>query len=275
MRVSLQMILEEANRGDYAVPAFNVYNLETLIGVKEAVQETKSPVIFQVFCRLFNSEYARLLAPCIMEVIDKLDTPAVFHMDHGPDITHVQRALRFGVTGVMFDGSKLPYEENVKATKTAVELCSACDIPVEGELGYVGSAKDSVMSEYTKVDEAAYFVQETGVCALAVMVGTAHGRYLQAPKLDNGRISEIKAATGIPLVLHGGSGVPDDQIRSSIKAGIRKVNFATDLCYSFLDSMRTVSSDIYPIDLFMQEPIAAVKKFAMDKIRLLGAAENG
>jgi fructose-bisphosphate aldolase class II len=127
------------------------------------------------------------------------------------------------------------------------------------------------MDEFTDVAEAADFVEKTGVAALAVLVGTAHGRYKKPPKLDIQRIADIKNAAKIPLVLHGGSGIPDDQIIASIKAGIRKINFGTDICYSFLDGVFAVDRSTVAIDLFMKEPINCVKQFALSKIKLLGA----
>ena len=143
---------------------------------------------------------------------------------------------------------------------------------VEGELGHVGSVNDDSMDEFTSVEEAKDFVEKTGVAALAVLVGTAHGRYKKPPKLDIERIAAIKAATKTPLVLHGGSGIPDDQIVASIQAGIRKINFGTDICYSFLDAVFAVSREKIAIDQFMKEPIVSVKKFALEKIALLGAS---
>lgn len=131
---------------------------------------------------------------------------------------------------------------------------------------------ENVIAEYTRPDEAEKYVNETGVCALAVMVGTAHGRYKKAPVLDIARIREIKKATNIALVLHGGSGVPDDQIKAAIGAGVRKMNFSTDLCYTFLDACRERDKSVVGIDLFMTEPIARVQGFAGSKIKVLGAA---
>ncbi len=275
MKVTLQAILAQADQQGYAVPAFNAYNTETVMGVMQAAQEAKAPVIFQMYSRLFDGPLASLVAPAILEAMQQLDTPAAFHLDHGAGIPAVLRALRYGATGVMIDASALPLEENIAATAQAVELCSACGVPVEGELGHVGTTKDNVMGEYTKADEAARFVKETGVSALAVLVGTAHGHYQQAPVLDIDRIAAIKAATGIPLVLHGGSGVPDEQLQASVGAGIRKVNFGTDVCCSFLDSVFGVSREIIALDLFMREPVQAVKEFALEKIRLLGAENRG
>ena len=153
-------------------------------------------------------------------------------------------------------------------------MCAAVDVSVEGELGHIGSVNDSEMSEFTDVSEAVEYVERTGVAALAILVGTAHGRYKKAPKLDIERIANIKKATGIPLVLHGGSGIPDDQIIAAVKAGIRKVNFGTDVCYSFLDKVFETSRDLVAIDLFMKDAIENVKKFALGKINLLGASNR-
>ena len=171
----------------------------------------------------------------------------------------------------MIDASSFALEKNIAVTKQVCEICAPMGIPVEGELGHIGSVNDASMAEYTKVDEAVQFVKETQVAALAVMVGTAHGRYKKAPKLDIERIRDIKNAVGIPLVLHGGSGVPDEEIRAAIAAGIRKVNFGTDLCYAFLDKVFETSRDIYAIDLFMKDAVANVSAFAQSKIKLLGA----
>ena len=149
-------------------------------------------------------------------------------------------------------------------------------IDVEGELGHIGSAAEGVSQEYTDVKEAVRFVEETNVDALAVMVGTAHGHYRQAPVIATDRIREIAQATATPLVLHGGSGVPDDQMIQAVKAGIRKGNFGTDVCCALLDSIRQVDSKIIAVDIFMKEPVQAVKRFALEKIRLLGAeGSNG
>ena len=163
-------------------------------------------------------------------------------------------------------------EENIATTKFAAELCSYAGVPVEGELGHVGATKDEVLGNYTDVAEAERFVKETGVSALAVMVGTAHGRYKKAPVLDIQRIRDIREATGkLPLVLHGGSGVPDEQIRMAVEAGIRKVNFATDLCYAFLDQVMVTERTTVALDVFMREPIHAVRDYCIGKIKLLGA----
>lgn len=275
MKATLQQVLAIAQERGCAIPAFNVYNLETLMGVMDAARETGAPVIFQMYSRLFNGQDASLMAPAILEAIQQLETPAVFHLDHGATLDELQRAMRSGATGIMLDGSAHSFAENVAVTRHAVELCAACGVGVEGELGHVGTTKDAQMADYTSPDEAKAFAEQTGVAALAILVGTAHGHYKQAPVLDIPRIRDIKAATGLPLVLHGGSGVPDDQIRMAVEAGIRKVNFGTDVCCSFLDGVFAADRGVLAVDLFMREPVKAVKAFAIEKIKLLGADRHG
>ena len=274
MLMTIQEILAIAEKRNCAIPAFNVYNLETAMGIANAARETKAPVIFQVYSRLFDSPNARYLAPSLLQMAKDLPGPAVFHMDHGTGPEQMMRALSYGTTGIMIDASTLPLEKNISKTKTIVDLCQAVGVGVEGELGHIGSTAEE-MAEYTSADEAQRYAKETGISALAIMVGTAHGRYKQAPQIDINRINEIREAVRIPLVLHGGSGIPNDQIRSSIQAGIRKINFGTDVCYSFLDAVFKVNRSIVGIDLFMKEPVEMVKRFAIEKIKLLGADANG
>ena len=175
----------------------------------------------------------------------------------------------------MYDGSVHPYEENVANTKHIVDICNAIDVGVEGELGHVGSVNDDSMEEYTDPAEAADFVKKTGVCCLAVLIGNAHGHYKKTPKLDIERVKAIREATGgTPLVLHGGSGIPDDQVKAAIKAGIRKMNIGTDVCCAFAEGTLETLNDpnrSLAIDLFMKKPIDTVKKLALEKIRLVGA----
>ena len=271
MIYELKEILDLGEQGGFAVPAFNVYNLETVLGIMNAAEQTGAPVIFQMYSRLFDSQNARYVAPIILEAMKDMKTPAAFHLDHGAGIAEVLRALRYGATGVMIDASKYPFEENVSVTRSVVEMAAEMGVTVEGELGEVGAAKDGVSTEYTKVDDAVTFVKETGVTALAIAVGTAHGHYKQAPVLAIDRIAELHAAQPAHLVLHGGSGIPDAQIRAAVKAGIRKVNFGTDVCCSMLDGIRAVDPGIVALDIFMREPTNRVKEFAISKIKLLGA----
>ena len=271
MRMDLQTILSIGRERKCAIPAFNVYNFETVIGILQAAEETGAPVIFQVYSRLFDSNNAKYIAPVILEAIDTLKTPAAFHLDHGAGEKEVLRALRYGATGVMIDASTQPIDVNIKLTKEVVDLASAVEVGVEGELGHIGRTTDQVWSGFTETSDAVRFVEETGVSALAVMVGTAHGHYKKSPVLAIDRLREINEAVTINLVLHGGSGVPDNQVRAAVKAGIRKVNFGTDVCCSFLNSCSKQDTGIVAIDLFMKKPIEAVKNYAISKIKLLGA----
>lgn len=271
MLVTLKEILDIAEKKEFAIPAFNVYNMETVMGIIAAAEEAKAPVILQAYSRLFHNEEGYFLAPIVLAAAKQARVPVCFHIDHGAGEYEVTRAMRYGVSGVMIDGSAEPYEKNVAITRRVVETAAAIGLQVEGELGHVGSANDDAMDEFTNVAEAADFVKKTGVCCLAVLVGTAHGHYKKPPKLDIERIRDIKAAAGIPLVLHGGSGVPDEEIVAAVKAGIRKVNFGTDVCFSFLDQVFATSREVYALDLFMKDAVQNVKKFALSKIKLLGA----
>ena len=271
MLIDLKQILDLAERKKAAIPAFNMYNMESVIGVMRAARETGAPVIFQMFNRLASTEYGTFVANSIKEAIRQLPTPAVFHLDHGAGIPEVMRALRLGVSSAMIDASTLPLEENIAKTRMAVDLCRECGVSVEGELGHVGGTSDEKLSDFTDVTEAKRFAEETGVSALAVMVGTAHGVYKKAPVLDIQRISDIRDATGLPLVLHGGSGVPVEQLKMAVDAGIRKVNFATDLCYAFWETVYASNGTIKAMDVLMEEPVKAIQQYAESRIRELGA----
>lgn len=272
MRCNLDEILELAERGNFAVPAFNIYNFESMLGVMHAAQETGAPVIFQVYNRLFDTGIAKYLIPAIQEAVNSLKTPAAIHLDHGAGISEVVKAIQYGATGVMIDASTLAYDENIAATKKIVSIASKAGVGVEGELGHVGSAANGDENgAYTEVSAAAEFVEKTGVTALAVMVGTAHGKYKKAPVLAIERVAEIHKATGAHLVLHGGSGVPDEQIKAAVKAGIRKINYATDVCCAFIEGCKRLDPYSEPLDKYLMHPTEDVKNFAIDRIRVLGA----
>ena len=275
MLVSLQTVIGMAEEGNYCIPAFNVYNIETVMGVIAAAEEAKAPVIIQVYPRLLNEEVGYYLCPTVIAAAHKASVPVCFHLDHGPSEWEVTRALRWGCTGIMLDGSAHDFETNVQMTKHIVETCKSLDIGVEGEIGHVGSVNDDAMSEFTDPAEAAEFVKLTGVTCLAVLIGNAHGHYKKPPKLDIERVKAIREATGgIPLVLHGGSGIPDDQVKAAIAAGIRKMNIGTDVCCAFADGTLESLNDPSrspAVDLFMKKPIETVKKMALEKIELVGA----
>ena len=275
MLINLKEIIALAEKGNFAIPAFNVYNTESIMGVIKAAEEAKAPVIIQVYPRLLNEEVGFYLCPAIVAAARRASVPICFHLDHGPSEMEVQKALRWGATGIMYDGSVHSFEDNIANTKHIVDICSAVDVPVEGELGHIGSVNDDSMEEFTDPEEAAEFVKRTGVTCLAVLIGNAHGHYKKTPNLDIERVKAIREATGgIPLVLHGGSGIPDDQVKAAIKAGIRKMNIGTDVCCAFADGTKEILDDpsrSLAIDLFMKHPIESVKKLALEKIKLVGA----
>ena len=275
MLISLKEIINLAEKGEFAIPAFNVYNTETVIGVVKAAEEERAPIIMQVYPRLLNQEVGYYLCPAIVAAARKASVPVCFHLDHGSDEFEVQKALRWGATGIMYDGSLHSFEKNVEMTKHFIDICDAVNVSVEGELGHIGSVNDDVMEDFTDPQDAAEFVKNTNVCCLAVLIGNAHGHYKKTPKLDIERIKAIREATGkIPLVLHGGSGIPDDQVKAAIKAGVRKMNIGTDVCCAFAEGTKEILNDpgrSLAIDIFMKHPIETVKKLATEKIRLVGA----
>ena len=271
MLVNMKELLAVAERRGCAIPAFNVYNGETALAIFKAAEEADACIIVQMYSRLFMSEEAEFIAPSIVDAANRSKAKICFHLDHGSCDEAVARAIRWGCTSVMRDASALPFEENAAVLARVVRFAHDLDISVEGELGHIGFAKDGVPTDYTQVDEALRYCELTGVDALAVAVGTAHGHYKQAPVLAIDRIRELHEAIPAALVLHGGSGVPDDQIRAAVAAGIRKVNFGTDVCVSFLDAVRKVDPSIIGVDTYMKEPVQAVKRFALEKIALLGA----
>lgn len=265
-------ILDLAEKGGFAVPAFNIYNFGSLMGIKDAVKETGAPVILQMYTRLFDTGLAKYLMPAIKEIANELDSPVAIHLDHGAGLPQVIRAIKYGVSSVMIDASTQPFDENVRITKSAVDIAKEAGVSVEGELGHVGSAANGdETGSYTEVEAAVEFVNKTGVDALAVMVGTAHGKYKKAPVLAIDRIGEIHKATPAHLVLHGGSGVPDDQIKAAVKAGVRKINYATDVCYAYIERCKELDPYSEPFDKYLAHPSEAVKDFAIDRIKLLGA----
>ncbi len=275
MLVGLKEIIGMAEAGNYCIPAFNVYNIETVMGVIAAAEEAKAPVIIQVYPRLMNEEVGYYLSPVVVAAARKASVPVCFHLDHGATELEVMKAVRWGASSVMFDGSAHDFEENVALTRHIVETCGAVDVCVEGELGHVGSVNDDAMGDFTDPEEAAEFVKRTGVTCLAVLIGNAHGHYKKEPKLDIERVKAIREATGgIPLVLHGGSGIPNEQVKAAIAAGVRKMNIGTDVCCAFADGTKETLENpkrSLAVDIFMKKPIQTVKALALDKIALCGA----
>lgn len=236
MLVTLNEVIKIAEEKNIAVGAFNTPNLEALCAVINAAEELNVPVIVQ-HAQLHESEISlELIGPVMIECAKKASVPVCVHLDHGEDLEYLQKALELGFTSVMYDGSVQSYEDNLATTKEAVTLAKKYHANVEAELGcmgkreYGGGEVDAEEREkiYTDPVMAKDFVKQTGIDALACSFGTTHGIYLTEPKLNFDIISEVRKETnGIPVVMHGGSGVSDEDFHTAIKAGVRKINYFT------------------------------------------------
>ena len=285
MLVELKKILNMAEEGGYCIPAFNVYNLETAKGVINAAEKLRSPVILQFYSRLVTSKVAEDVAPIVLDMANKATVPVCFHLDHGAGECEVIRSLRMGMTGIMIDASMEDLEGNIEKTKNIVRLCDYVGVGVEGELGHVGNAmvgneNDSVKNEdpedtLTLPDEVVRFVEMTDVDALAIAIGTAHGVYLKTPTLRIDRLDEITAVCDRPLVLHGGSGTPDDQMKMAIEHGITKINIYSDVVGALNAGLKSKLNTItnpstWPVFVF-EDARKAMKEAIRAKIHAFGS----
>lgn len=242
MLVNMSEMLAQARAEKRAIGAFNVANYETALAVFKAAEAEKSPVIVQLYMRLFDTGKARDLAPMLRGLAERATVPVALHLDHGSTEKQAEDALAWGYTSVMFDGSRLPYAENAARTKAVAARAHAAGATCEGEIGHVAMGDGTAL---TDVAEAAAFGKETGVDALAVSIGTAHGYYKAEPKLDIPRCAAIaEALPGVPLVLHGGSGTPLADVRRAIECGIAKVNIATEFLDTYIKSTLKVFGDL-------------------------------
>ena len=238
MLVTLREIMEIAEEKKIAVGAFNSPNLEALQAILEGAEELDLPVILQ-FAQCHEDWLAlRIIGPIMVEAAKQARVPVCVHLDHGEDLEYLRQALDLGFTSIMYDGSALPYEENLKNTKSAAAMARQTGASVEAELGSMGRRESGSGDEatgagdetkiYTDPDQAADFVRETGIDALACSFGTTHGIYLSEPRLDFEVVKKVRAKTGnIPVVMHGGSGVSPEDFSRAIRAGVRKINYFT------------------------------------------------
>lgn len=243
MLVNLDAVLNPARKEGYAVGAFNVYSLETTSAVYRAALKCRAPVIFAFGERYIDVANIKVIASMVRTMARDTDIPMVLHLDHCKDLSVIYRAVAAGFTSVMFDGSHLSFEDNVAGTRRVVEFAHSVGVTVEAELGSVpfDAAGVEVPEEYlTKSEEAARFVQATGIDALAVAVGTAHGEYKGKPKIYHERLAQIASLVPLPLVLHGGSGIPDEDVIKAIGAGIAKINVNTQISSAAVKSLRGI-----------------------------------
>ena len=254
MLVSMKEMLEDARTNRYAIPAFDVSNYEMMRAVLETCEEERSPAILMALGVDLEGRNLALLPSMIKEAAKHFSIPVCLHLDHAGSLDFIKRACEHGFSSIMFDGSALPFAENAAKTAEVVSFAHTCGITVEAELGHVGNAMvgneaDSVQNEepedtLTVPEEVKKFVEITNVDALAVAIGTAHGVYKKTPALRIDRLDEITAACNVPLVLHGGSGTPDDQMQAAIAHGITKINIFSDVVTALNDGLKSKLTSI-------------------------------
>ena len=275
--VTTTEMFKKAYHGGYAVGAFNVNNMEIVQGITEAAGELKSPVILQVSkgARAY-ANHTYLVKLVEAAVIENPEIPIALHLDHGDSFELCKSCIDGGFTSVMIDGSKLDFEDNIRETRRVADVAAALNIPCEAELGKVGGKEDDLEAEAdtnTDPQEAKEFVERTGVTSLAVAIGTAHGFYVGTPVLDKERLSEIREFVDIPLVLHGASGLSDEDVRDCVKRGICKVNFATELRAAYSKAVKELLAekpDTIDPKAYGKTAIAAVKELVMARMKVCG-----
>ncbi len=238
MLVTGKEVLDQANLGNYAIGGFNISNMESLQAVVGAAEKLNFPVILQTSEGAIKYAGLECLSSMVKSVADRFDVPVVLHLDHGTTYETIVKCIANGWTSVMIDGSHHDLDGNIRVTKEIVKIAHACGVSVEAELGKLSGVEDQISvsekdAQYTDPEEAKIFVEETGVDSLAIAIGTAHGLYKGEPKLDFERLSEIKSLLGIPIVLHGASGINYQDLRMAIKLGVNKINIDTDIRLAF------------------------------------------
>jgi len=275
--VAMRELLEEAEKHNVAIPAFNFCNLETLYPILEAAKDLRAPVILQAAFSEVEYFGKRAVGDFVGRVVEDFGIRVALHLDHGRSFHEAMQCIRFGFTSVMFDGSVLPLEENVRITRRIVEVAHAVGVSVEGELGRIGGVEEASSGEeelLTDPEAASYFVKETEVDALAIAIGNAHGFYKQEPHIDFERLRKTRSLLGsFPIVLHGGTGIPDEQIKKAISMGIRKINFSTIIRAQYIKTFRSYSlgnPENFSLMEISRVTMNSVKEVAADLIELLG-----
>ncbi|WP_336624303.1 class II fructose-bisphosphate aldolase [Clostridium boliviensis] len=276
----MKAILEDANKHYYGVMAMNSINIEMARAGILAAEEEHSPIIIQFGPgQMKKHAHAEEMMPVIKELAERVFVPVALNLDHGTDFYVIADCINRGFTNVMFDGSALSFRENIKRTSVVTALAHQKGCSVEGELGHVGQAVNSDDTDrdlYTNPDLAVEFVKKTGIDALAVAIGTAHGAYPKGkiPKLDFERLVQLKSALNMPLVLHGGSGSGEENLRKAIAGGINKINVCTDAFEAGKQAMLAVLKEDSSLD-YMNLCMAAeagIKSFVKDYMKIIGSA---
>ena len=274
MLVNLNDVLKKAREGKYAVGLFNTTDSDMLQAVIEAAEELNSPVVIGTAEVLLPYGELQLIAPSVIAAAKRAKVPVVVHYDHGLTFDRCMEALKLGFSSVMFDGSAKDYESNLAETREIVKIAHSFGASVEGEIGHVGQASDGdedLTDMYTTPEEAKAYIDATGVDALAIAIGSAHGVYKKKPMLNIERLKEIRAVVDTPLVLHGGSGLSDDDFRNTIREGIAKVNIFTDLCLA--GDRATADGNAQGIGYLETRNLKVqyIKEAVKEKIRLFGS----
>ena len=268
-------MLGEARRRKYAVGSFNVWDIYSARTVITTADRLRAPVIISLWQKELDLAGEKELYDVVLSFVRAAQVPVTVFIDHAQEIADIERAIRLGASSVMIDGSHYPLAENIRFTRQAVQIAHAAGVSIEGELGRVGEEEESTpdASWYTDPDEAEQFVRETGIDALAVAIGNAHGVYKQEPKLAFDVLEEIGRRIKIPIVLHGGSGIPDDDVRRAIGYGIAKVNIGAEGRIAFFDGLRgslaaLPTSEKFP-HIILPPAIRAHAGLVEEKIRML------
>lgn len=281
--VNLKYLMDRAEEGKYAVGAFNCNNMEIIQAIVEAAVEEKSPVIIQASQGAIKYAGLDYIVALVKTAADTSDIPICLHLDHGTDFNQVKECIDRGFSSVMYDGSKHPIDENIRITNEVLKLAREKDVSVEGELGKIVGTEDDVHvdekdARYTKPEEAKYYVDNTGVDALAIAIGTAHGQYKGEPKLRFDILEEVKQLIDTPIVLHGSSGVPDAAILRAIELGVRKINIDTNIREAFVKGVhQAIEANPKEIDprKILGPAKEEMKNIIKEKIRLFGSSGKG
>jgi tagatose 1,6-diphosphate aldolase GatY/KbaY len=274
--VTSEKMLLDAQKGGYAVGAFNVENMEMVMAVIAAAEELKAPLMLQTTPSTVKYAGLDMYLANVKTAAERASVPVCMHLDHGDSFDLAMQALRTGYSSIMIDGSHSVFEENIAVTKAVADACRPSHIPVEAELGKVGGKEDDLdggSGGYTDPMEAKEFAERTGIGSLAVAIGTAHGVYKGEPKLDLDRLAEIRKVVSIPLVLHGASGLSEEAVKESIKRGICKVNFATELRIAYTDGVKeflAANPDAFDPKKYGKTAMEHVKEIVKLRMKMCG-----
>ena len=268
-------MLRKAQEQGFAVGAFNVENMEMAQAIISAAEELRAPVILQTTPSTVRYAGTGMYAAMVAALAQEATVPVAMHLDHGDSFALCAQALRSGYTSVMIDGSKLPLEENIALTYKVSEMCAAVDVPVEGEIGRVGGKEDDLESDggYTIPEEAVRFEKESGLFSMAVGVGTAHGFYKEKPQLNKELITTLRGMLQAPMVLHGASGLSDEDVKDGIRRGICKVNCATELRAAYTEGVKAVLAEnpkTFDPKAYGKEARQRVKALVMERMLVCG-----